>query len=150
MSLQSVFDTVAAHLLSQGRRSWRGDKATGVGMCRLRADDGARCAVGCLLPDEVYDESLEGRTIDTIMHTAEWQRGSSGPYSCAAMPARRAWDHLAGLAPEAADGQLGSLLGELQAVHDKMDPARWLETLMSVAWRHGLSTGRLRAVVDLS
>lgn len=32
-------------------------------LCRYRTETGAKCAVGCLIPDEKYDSSLEQRNI---------------------------------------------------------------------------------------
>ncbi len=32
--------------------------------CRYRTEEGAKCAVGCLIPDELYSPALEGSGID--------------------------------------------------------------------------------------
>lgn len=57
--LQGLFNTVKVHLLSQKEKSLKpafpGDTA-----CRYRGDGGLKCAVGCLIKDEYYSESLEG------------------------------------------------------------------------------------------
>lgn len=55
MTNQEIFDKVATHLLSQGKRSALG----GVG-CAYRGDGGLQCAIGCLIPDELYRYELEG------------------------------------------------------------------------------------------
>ena len=48
--------TIKEHLLSQGRRSV--DDITG--KCMYRSPDGTKCAIGCLIPDHLYNVSLEG------------------------------------------------------------------------------------------
>ncbi len=55
MTAQEVFDTVAKHLLTQNRRSCLFDEK-----CAYRGTGGLMCAAGCLIPDDQYDESMEG------------------------------------------------------------------------------------------
>ena len=52
--LQETYNRVKAHLLAQGR------PATFQGSCVYRSPSGLKCAVGCLITDEAYDEDLEG------------------------------------------------------------------------------------------
>lgn len=52
---QEVFDQVVTHLLNQGERSVDAD-----GSCAYRGIDGLKCAVGCLISDEDYNDSMEG------------------------------------------------------------------------------------------
>lgn len=54
---QLLFDFIARHLFKQGCRS--ADKE----MCLYRGPGKRRCAVGAVIPDEMYDESHEGDTI---------------------------------------------------------------------------------------
>lgn len=59
---QETFDTVARHLLTQGRR------ATVVGRdgkpeCVYRSPDGLKCAAGCLIPDYKYTHDMEGNKV---------------------------------------------------------------------------------------
>jgi hypothetical protein len=54
MTPQEIFDTVARHLIAQGRQA----KDEG-GNCVYRAEDGSKCAVGCLITDEEYVPSME-------------------------------------------------------------------------------------------
>lgn len=54
---QEIFDKVATHLFTQRKRAF----ASGHG-CRYRTTAKGqvlKCAVGCLIPDEAYDRSLE-------------------------------------------------------------------------------------------
>ena len=56
---QETFDTVARHLLTQAEKAIQ----TGtLGECAYRGDRGLRCAVGCLLPDNLYDPDMEGQS----------------------------------------------------------------------------------------
>jgi hypothetical protein len=54
---QEVFDTVARHLLRQGRQS------VGYRGCAYRGPNGLRCAIGCLIPDREYAAAMEGSGI---------------------------------------------------------------------------------------
>jgi len=57
MNRQRIFNRVCKHLMKQGRRASQNDA------CRLRADNGDRCAIGCLIPNSVYHSELEGCNI---------------------------------------------------------------------------------------
>jgi hypothetical protein len=59
MNNQEIFDKVATHLFAQGER------AHVSGSCRYRTEDGLKCAVGCLIPDEMYSDLME----DTSIHS---------------------------------------------------------------------------------
>lgn len=52
---QETFNKVAEHLITQ----WA--KAEGEYGFAYHAPDGKKCAVGCLIPDEIYDPDLEGQ-----------------------------------------------------------------------------------------
>lgn len=52
---QTIIAAVAYHLLCQGERS-----TDGQGYCCYYSDTGAKCAVGALIPQELYNPSLEG------------------------------------------------------------------------------------------
>ena len=53
MNAQEIFDTVVTHLLTQGVRSANGD------ICLYRGPNGTSCAVGCLIPDEMYEPEMD-------------------------------------------------------------------------------------------
>ena len=53
-SAQEVFDLVVEHLFAQGRPAY--DDSQG---CMYRTYDGLRCAVGVLIPDDLYDPAFE-------------------------------------------------------------------------------------------
>lgn len=59
-TMQQEFDAVVAHLYKQGKR------AAVNGRCRYRSDDGTMCAVGCRIPNEMYDPNMEGDTVHQL------------------------------------------------------------------------------------
>ena len=65
MTDQEVFDKVVTHLLSMKEMS------AVDGSCAYRGQGGAQCAVGCLIPDEVYTRKMEGHTVDTLLDLFE-------------------------------------------------------------------------------
>lgn len=107
---QSLFETVARHLFSQGRKAMEGQS------CRYRTEDGLMCAVGCVLPDELYSEELEGSTAPILFDVLP-------EFSKMFTPVQK------------------NLLTSLQWVHD--DEANWdtSETLMKALIGTGASYG---------
>lgn len=77
MTPQEIFDTVARHLFTQGERAGivleddptDDDKYANKGFsCRYRAPGGAKCAVGVLIPDEVYSFNMEERGVNDVYY----------------------------------------------------------------------------------
>jgi hypothetical protein len=60
LTAQVIFDTSCRAILRQGKA------AVENGKCKYRASDGSVCAVGALIPDEVYDPRVEGCGVSTI------------------------------------------------------------------------------------
>ena len=63
---QTAFNQVAEHLIKQGR------KATDINspcMYQIKLEDGTilKCAIGCLIPDHLYEKRFEGRTIGRLL-----------------------------------------------------------------------------------
>lgn len=56
MTRQKMFNIAGLHLLKQGKRS----ENEGASLCMYRGPEGTMCAVGCLIPDELYDQKMEG------------------------------------------------------------------------------------------
>jgi hypothetical protein len=125
MTPQEIFDTVATHLFTQGERAGifvdEDDDSGPEFECRYRTPHGAKCAVGVLLPDEVYDPAMEGCSVlgicDSSFQVPSW---------IASTP---------------------NLLRDLQQVHD--EPLSWyndksmLDDLRIVAERYDLDVGVL-------
>ena len=62
MTEQEIFDTVLEHLREQGKAA-----ANAEGSCQYRGANGTACAVGCLIPDELYDPLIEGLGVERIL-----------------------------------------------------------------------------------
>ena len=107
MSMREIFNKVEKHLLKQNKQSIR------IGSCKYRTDSGLSCAVGCLIPDQMYRAHaniefsvVSGLPSDVLtpiigVHYAK---------------ARRKLD----------------LLGGLQYIHDAYQPSAWPEALAKV------------------
>lgn len=112
MTKQETFDTVAAHLLKQGKRSMSGPRT-----CLYRGPDGMKCAVGCLIPDDLYRSSLEGiAVVDILSDEVTTEVG-------------RLMKSL---------GHDLTLCGELQWLHDQIEPDLWEGHLKVLASRLGI------------
>lgn len=61
MTLQEIFDKVAEHLRTQGKRAYNGSKC----VYRLPQEGGITltCAVGCLIDDKHYSLKLENKSV---------------------------------------------------------------------------------------
>jgi len=53
---QQIFDKVATHLMTQGKQAHNERNE-----CVYRGLGGTSCAMGCLIPDECYDQGMEDR-----------------------------------------------------------------------------------------
>ena len=128
MNTQQIFDKVATHLLTQNRQ------AMTLGGCMYRAEDGAMCAVGCLINDNEYTEELEGRSLwDEITYE----------------------DGYSTTVREAVERSIGrpittkeyEMLRHLQQIHDRADVGvigtpsveQWPDALRRVAKQYSLS-----------
>lgn len=96
---QKTFNKAARHLLKQGKRAKIG------GFCKYRGDEGTKCAVGCLIPNRLYNPGIEGL--------------SAGNAEVA-----RILNEL---------GHDITLCKSLQMVHDMWEPQNWTEGLNVVA-----------------
>jgi hypothetical protein len=62
MDTQAVVDKVLKHLWDQGRVSHE----PYVGGCAYRGEDGTKCAIGILIPDDIYSFDMEGKGFHTL------------------------------------------------------------------------------------
>lgn len=123
---QETFEKVARHLFEQGVRA-----ADGVGVeaaCVYRGKNGTKCAVGCLIPDEMYSPYFEGSTVFALLHG----------HACQKLP--EDWEYR----------EHEDLLSSLQMVHDAA--GNWESTLAmrgnlkDVGKMHGLDTAFLEGL----
>lgn len=106
-TLQETFDKVAKHLLTQGQKAMVGVQ------CCYRAGE-LQCAVGCLIPDELYDPVMEEMPV---------------VYNSVLKPVLIQLGYL----PERDDSTELSLLMSLQNVHDSVTVDCWRDALERVA-----------------
>ncbi len=118
MTNQEIFDKVAAHLLKQGKRALRScDDSVS---CAYRAPDGCMCAVGCVIPDELYEGGFEHHGVRFVLEESpELNRLLGG-------------------------SEL--LLNYLQRIHDCEDVQKWPSLLKACAARPNIKLSS--AVVD--
>lgn len=116
MTPQEVFDKVAKHLLTQKKAALASN-----GSCQYRTASGLSCAVGCLIPDDVYVISMENKAARSFLD----EHGDDVPEL---VPHRR-------------------LLLSLQLVHDHSPPSIWASRLQETAHNHGLNDGIIKGLV---
>ena len=107
MSVNKIFYKVQKHLLKQNEQAL--DR---VGSCQYRTNSGLSCAVGCLIPDQMYRShaNIEG--------------GVAGLPSDVLTP-------IIGVHYAKARRKL-DLLGGLQHIHDAYPPSAWPEELAKI------------------
>jgi hypothetical protein len=114
-TMQEEFNAVCEHLMKQGRRAVRRDKDGNILGCAYRSTEGA-CAVGCRIPDELYDPRMEGWGLGAMMSVCKE-------------------DNIK-LPPEL--DEYWHMFSALQAVHDTEHVTEWPKCLKDVAERHQL------------
>lgn len=119
MTNQEIFDKVAKHLLTQRVQSMSIsaiDNFTSI--CAYRGAEGTSCAVGCLIPDDKYDPSLEGLNIHSIAHSM--------------------MASILEVSVEEYRNNTKDLLSALQGIHDMVRPEYWRDELTTLAADRGL------------
>lgn len=120
LTLQQIFDTVAVHLLTQGKPS-KLTNEYGETQCAYRGSGGRQCAVGVLIPDKYYDADMEGKTVEAVISSFSVPGLPRDPLSRAA-----------------------DLLSALQHLHDSFNPQDWRTQLGVVAINHKVSDAIMR------
>lgn len=112
MTAQDIFNRAAGHLLKQGKRAAKPDDEFS---CLYRGPAGTACAVGALIPEDLYTGELEGYGLSGMLKEAPTDLAD------ALQPHKQ-------------------LLWDLQGVHDnsRVGPERWPQRLEEVAARFGL------------
>ncbi len=123
---QEIFDKVAKHLLAQNKQSRRDTcYTTMTSACLYRTPGGLKCAVGCLIDDEHYDQNCEGVSVSKLVAT--------GPK---VITLRESLER-SGVDIHNEDTQ--ELLRQLQILHDQNEPQTWGNGLLAVAAKLGLA-----------
>lgn len=133
LTVQQVFDRVARHLLEQGKKSLTvaGSNPKNY-TCLYRGPGGTKCAVGAIIPDELYCKE-----IDNLDEPAAVMPGGGVSDDSDGLLQQILWE-----AGVPADGY--ALLDKLQDVHDGYDVEQWPQQLREVAGRFGLKDGVVR------
>jgi len=114
MNNQQAFDIMVQHLRKQGQKS----RNNGCGTCLYRGPDGLKCAIGALIPDELYSKEMEGYTIDRLL-----------------INERDRFPELSKLF-EGIDEQL---LSDMQDIHDFNEPDQWEYNFKLIAEDYNLN-----------
>jgi len=126
---QKTFNTIARHLLAQKRKSM-----TPMEDCRyrmeLRSDKVLKCAIGCLIPDDKYRPSLEGKAV-------------TNPEVRLAIPREHRW------VPTDPKSDQRQMMLALQQLHDLKHPGTWTLGLALVAKAFGLRTDQVDGLPGL-
>lgn len=134
---QAIFNQVYTHLLTQN------EKCEDENGCAYRNEQGLKCAVGCLITDEVYEtynyvedsddgyghiiemklNTLEGNSIDApdVMRAVE---DSIDEFS---------YNDLLDMSHSGSQHSTFRLLDQLQSCHDNASPHNWSNVLAAVA-----------------
>ena len=113
MNRQMIYDMVRDHLMNQGKRAAQWRPLLKKVECRYRGSNGTMCAIGCLIPDEKYDPSFEGRGVTGLPLDALVFAGVK-------------------------DRSDVRFLEDLQDIHDDGAPASWARRFYDFAVEHGL------------
>lgn len=107
---QQMFDTVVKHLLAQGERSVAIINYENRCMYRF---EGLKCAVGCLIPDDLYIPEMEGLNVAGLLDKYPALKESI-PHQNLAL--------------------------ELQYVHDEVPVDKWRGELVRIAVKCGVNS----------
>ena len=103
---QELFNRVKTHLLNQGERADSDVQNAGIYECVYHSSSGLKCAIGCLITDEVYRPSMEGEDInDDLVYNGLRDSGID------------------------MSGKALSILWALQHIHDSHKPSEWSESI---------------------
>ena len=112
---QTAFDTVVKNLLKQNERSIQPDS----NYCAYRGKNGLKCAIGWLIPDELYEERMENYIY--LFYGGGFPKLK--PF----------FDQVDIL-----------LLRALQDIHDRDEPKNWKEKFLKLAERYDLDISEVR------
>jgi hypothetical protein len=119
MNNQEAFDIVYRHLIAQGDKALN---ARGT-YCMYRAPEGRKCAIGALIPDELYSREMDSHV----------------------MSVREMKETFPKIAALFADIEV-TLLEDLQSVHDDIPVEYWVKDLGKVARHYNLTIPEVQHV----
>lgn len=124
MNAQEIFDTVVTHLRAQGCKS-KGPIKGQVTACAYRGDNGLKCAVGILIPDEDYK--------------AEWEGESPNPSEFRFTPLSKAAREFKDYCIAKFGEDNLELLAALQETHDYNEVEHWEQRFERISYNYGLT-----------
>ena len=110
MKTLDAFHIMARHLLNQGRRA-KSLAPSPENSCLYRAPGGLKCAVGALIPDEVYNPNMEGTTASGLYEKYP------DVYECLVLE-------------DKCDHDAEGFYNNMQAIHDSTPEYHWAEKLL--------------------
>lgn len=78
LTKQEMFDIFVPAIIKQGRKSMRNTVST---WCAYRSHDGLKCAVGMLIPDELYTPEWERKSLSSIVEELFFSGPDSGDWA---------------------------------------------------------------------
>ncbi len=127
MNKQEIFDKVATHLITQNAKAVSEDDSES---CLYRSPGGLTCAMGHLIPDDLYHPSMEGKGARAELFAPVYDH-LDVPYV---------------LGDESTlHGEEVRLIMALQSTHDNWPPDRWPDVLATVAKDYELNADCIEA-----
>ncbi len=120
---QQIFDVIYAH--AQKMQPSLCDFGPFKGSCAYRGKDNARCFIGCLIPDELYDPIIENVGVAIL--------GLPDIYKSPGLT------KLTEIMRKIGTDIDVDFLKELQSVHDNNQPSKWNELLYIIADKYELT-----------
>lgn len=120
LNRQVVFDAIARHAKKKVRA------LTEEGQCVYRGLEGSRCFIGVLIPDELFEQGMNGCGL--VCHLL-------GRYRLAPFENQ----YFSSGAREYLGAGDVFFLGDIQSIHDSNGPKYWDDLLVDFAHRYGLS-----------
>jgi len=112
MNRQEVFNKVWEHAHTQKEKSLAKKGDPDENLCRYRGDNGTKCFIGALIPNEVYEEDMEGMNVANLVER----------FSIVG--------RTLGLAENVTrDSSDMRFLARLQYIHDSYPPSEWDDEL---------------------
>ena len=118
MTSQEIFNKVCEHLMTQKAKAVIQEENESVPTCMYRTPEGLKCAVGGLIPDEMYNPVIEGKPFNLM-----------GLDDC---------PELNGIAQKLGLIEDIDLIHRLQRIHDSDRIEDWSKRLRRVGENHDL------------
>ena len=112
MDRQKTYDTIKAHAIKQGKKSTNGN------ICLYRDQDGLKCFIGAIIPDELYNPDMEG---NDIYRLATWKQ----------------YDNIREYLNITAGDDINFLMN-VQSIHDTFPVEAWVKMLEMAAQQYHL------------